>query len=149
MSRRRLSQQQRDDYRRNNRVIRILQPEYKHLDTRLSSVGVGPVSPYYNLALMQRGSGDSERIGDKITATSLLVRARLTNLSNTPHTIRILVFMDLQTNGQQAPLSDILEDTGNAYRTITPRNLDNSHRFIILAEGKSATIPPLPEYIMA
>lgn len=79
------------------------------------------------------GTGESNRIGRKITVKKISIRgffkaATATASANTGNRCRIIVYLDKQANGATAAVGDILEDADiNGFR-----NLTNVGRFYVL-----------------
>lgn len=81
------------------------------------------------------GVGEEERVGRKITITNILFRYNITIPASTNHLntfdiVRVICYVDRQTNGAAAANTDILDS--NDYRAFN--NLSNSKRFIILLD---------------
>lgn len=119
-------------------IPRAGKPELKSLNQG----GVNSTSSqaiYQTLALVSQGPTENERIGYKICWKSLLFRITLTKpyqsqasaqTAAQATTVRLLLFMDRQTNGVAATIPDIIDSVG----TLEPMNLSNSHRFKILKD---------------
>lgn len=99
-----------------------------------------PVSATGNIVLstvnnVAAGTGESERIGRRITIKSISIRleaflSNTTVVTNTDDGVRIIVYHDKQCNGAAAAVTDILQSaTYLAYN-----NLSNKNRFRILAD---------------
>ena len=79
------------------------------------------------------GTGESERIGRKVTVTSVLLRGRIilpstSTVGDTTDTARLIIYIDTQTNGAAATVTNILSTASvNSFR-----NLDNTSRFRII-----------------
>ncbi len=111
--------------------------EFKFFDTQdgLSTISVlGAIQTSRNL--IPQGTGESERIGRKATLVSLHYRysfrlPAVAGAATQPdETMRIIIYIDKQTNGGNATVTDLLE-TANI-RSF--RNLSNTGRFSILMD---------------
>lgn len=110
--------------------------ELKFLDTSLNdaSVSINGSVLIDTLNLLQEGTGEDERIGRKVVATSLHIRytfvllAQLGGAVQSGESVRIVVYQDKQANGLPAAVLDVFEV--NDYQTY--RNLSNINRFNIL-----------------
>lgn len=86
------------------------------------------------------GTGESNRVGRKITITSLHMRGNVylpttSNSGETSDVFRLVIYLDRHANGATAAVTDILE-TADVFSF---RNLVNSDRFKILHD-KTITI---------
>lgn len=88
-----------------------------------------------SLCTVASGTGESQRIGRKITISSIHLRVvaslnATTTASNTDDGLRVILYWDKQCNGASAAVTDILE-TGDY---LSYNNLSNKNRFTILAD---------------
>lgn len=116
--------------------------ESKFFDTdiaELTTAAAGALFPTTNnsLVLMQQGNGDSNRIGRKVTVTSVHIHGRVRIVAaadlDLNAVVRIILFEDKQCNGANATVAGIL-DTGAAQDFLAFRNLDQTGRFRVLKE---------------
>ncbi len=112
--------------------------ELKFLDKDSDSTTIsasGEVTTSLNI--IAQGTTESERIGRnifirKIQLNILMDLAAAADQADIPNgdILRIMLFVDTQTNGANAAVLDLLETaTFNSYR-----NLANSHRFVVLMD---------------
>ncbi len=92
-----------------------------------------------SLNIIPQGDGESERIGRQITIKSISCRYIITlpetiTLDESCDTVRIMLILDQQTNGAQAPLLDVLE----LAEIRSYRNLSNVNRFKVLYDKKTS-----------
>lgn len=120
---------------RRTTTVPVPKYESKFFDTT-DSITV-PVAGDVNasLCLVQAGTGDSNRVGRKITATKLNIRGKLemgnqTDSNSACAAVRVIIFIDKQCNGAAAGAGDILASTD--WRSY--RNLDNATRFQVLKD---------------
>lgn len=117
-------------------------PETKFFDQDINDAAVianGTIftnaSAESSLLRIAQGNTESTRIGRKITIKSILWRWELTliataNESNTNDVVRIILYLDKQTNGAAAGITDILEtDDFQSFN-----NLANKSRFRTLMD---------------
>lgn len=111
--------------------------ELKFKDTTKAQTALASAGTIFNDTLigMVEGNTDSTRIGNRITAKSVMLRgtakmAATAAATDTSQTVRIIVYLDRQANGATAAVGDILASAD--YRSFN--NLDNSDRFRTLAE---------------
>lgn len=83
------------------------------------------------LNIIPLGNTSTTRIGRKINIRSLLFRCATSSTSGNPENARVLIVYDKQTNGVTPLAADILS---NAVDTTSPMNLNNSERFLIIAD---------------
>lgn len=128
-------------YNPNIRTGGFVGKELKFLDTTISPTTVALTGTIIKDTVnsMIVGTGESQRIGRKVKATSLMIRGSFDypsqpNLTTSLY-IRLMVYQDTQTNGSAATITDILESAN----VDSFRNLENSKRFKILYE----TIEPV------
>ncbi len=120
-------------------IPRGLLPESKFLNTVIASTAVGTNGTYLsdNLCLVPEGVKESQRIGRKITVTSVHIKGTLllvstTDVSETSDHCRIIVGINKQTNGIQAPLIDLVSPATAGI--FSHRNVSNMHKFRILSD---------------
>lgn len=110
--------------------------EKKFFDTTRAAVAFSTAGTIANpsLNIVPEGNGESDRIGRKITITNIRVKGQSSINSQTTSVgstiCRVMFYVDHQTNGAAATVTEILE-TGvyNSYR-----NLANQERFTILMD---------------
>lgn len=109
--------------------------EYKYLDTTTASASLSQSPALVQLTNMAQGDGVSQRSGDSITVVSILVKAVFTTqTAGDNNFIRCLLVQDRQTNGAIATIGDVLLDASAQDNIVSPLNLDNKHRFRVLAD---------------
>lgn len=89
------------------------------------------------LNAVAQGSGESERIGRKITSRSLHIRGSLALGSPTAQSqrVRVIVFKDCQTNGATTVGTSVIDGAVGVSPVINSfRNLENLSRFTILKD---------------
>lgn len=110
-------------------------PELKFFDT--DSV-TGPISTtgliQNSVCQIPRGAGESERIGRNAQLKKFGIKytcglATVTTADGTSDTVRIIVYLDKQTNGASATPQQILEDIGANADYQSFRNIENTTRF--------------------
>lgn len=108
--------------------------EFKFLDTTKASTVVAATGTVLNdtLCAIPEGAGESSRVGRKVSVTKLDIRGwvQLANGTNEAQTdlIRIIVYLDKQSNGAAATTAQLLETTDY----LAFRNLENKDRFRVL-----------------
>lgn len=113
--------------------------ELKFLDTTKASTVTATAGTIFNdsLCVVPQDGTESGRVGRKITAKSFYFRgftylAAATAATSTDDQVRFIVYLDKQTNGAAAAVTDILE-TADFYSF---NNLANKSRFRILCDKK-------------
>lgn len=107
--------------------------ERKFLDTAFADATLAAAMTFYNPMIVPQGDTESQRIGRKITITSLHLRGSITllnatDVTNTSTQFRMRVVVDKQCNGAQFAATDLLEtDAINSFS-----NLANRNRFMVL-----------------
>lgn len=120
---------------RYNQMAGFKKAEDKFFDTALSFNidATGEVPATGQLCLVQNGTSDSSRIGNKIVVKSIQIRGvqiLVPGASTTGAcTTYVYVVLDKQCNGAAAAVTDVLTGTSLASAFI---NLANSERFVIL-----------------
>lgn len=120
-------------------------PELKFKDTTKAATTSAAAGSIFNDTLcgLAEGNTDQTRIGNKVTAKSIMLRGAVqlgaaTSTANAMDIVRILVYLDKQANGATAAVTDILAAADyNAFN-----NLDNSDRFRTLAEHSVTVVCP-------
>ncbi len=111
--------------------------ELKFFDTTFgpTAVSTGGTITNSSLALIAQGTGENERVGRKCTVKRIDIQGTWI-MSSTATTasgqqkVRVIIYMDKQTNGLTAGVTDLLETaTINSFY-----NLANSGRFRILSD---------------
>ncbi len=111
--------------------------EYKFFDTTKATTTATTAGVIFDDSLNEipQGVTESTRVSRKCVIKSLSMRGNYdilsaTSANQTSDVLRIIVYMDKQTNGQTAAVSDILETA--KYNSF--RNLSNSGRFKVLMD---------------
>lgn len=111
--------------------------ELKFFDTNKASTPTAAAGTIFDDSLchVPAGTGESERIGRKITIKSISVHTEsvlisTSSSSNCDDAVRMILYHDKQCNGATAAVTDILESA--AYRSFN--NLANKNRFRILKD---------------
>lgn len=107
--------------------------EQKFLDTSTSDVDITSTMTFTNIGVIAVGSGESGRVGRKLTVKSIHVRYQLvlktaTVAINTSNIVRCMLVQDTQTNGAQFAANQLFDSDD----ILSFRNLANSGRFKIL-----------------
>jgi hypothetical protein len=109
--------------------------EMKNLDS--ASIGGSISTTAYTQVLLNsvnQGTGGNNRTGRLIEAKQVLINLELQGPGGTTpdHTVRVLVWTDLECRGSAAGMSDVLQDNTFGWRQLlVPRNFDNTSRFVI------------------
>lgn len=103
--------------------------EYDHKITA-GSGAVSTTGTVFPLHLIPQGTGDSERIGDKITVRNILGRVSfIMNSSATNTLFRFIIFQDKQQVGDTSPgISDVLATSS----TLSSLNTNAAGRFKVI-----------------
>ncbi len=125
----------------NRRSAKGYPKELKFHDSTLTSVTLQQVGGVLNSSLnaTAAGTGESQRIGRKITIHSITIRAVLTLPTATTKltaldTWRLILVQDKQANGASVNWNTVMEDL----RIDTHRNLAQKNRFNILMDRQGA-----------
>lgn len=91
------------------------------------------------LNIIPQGVGESERVGRKVIAKSIMIRGKMrmdadSAAANASNIFRIIMYLDKQANGATATVADILEDI----HVQSHYNLENKSRFRILYDKTSS-----------
>lgn len=112
--------------------------ELKFLDTSKGNTLISSTGTVLDDSLnhIAQGTDESERIGRKCTVQALHIRGEIyipstTNAQSCSDVVRVIVYVDKQTNGSAASVTDLLESA--AYNSFA--NLTNSGRFLILSNS--------------
>jgi len=106
-------------------------PELKFKDTTRTPAGVIPAAGIVdtNFVVIPTGTGESDRIGRKVTIKSLAIRGTL-YLNGNEEKVRMILVQDQQANGAVFTVANVLETADeNAHY-----NLENQMRFKILSD---------------
>lgn len=128
----------------------IAPKELKFVDSSFN----GSVSNSWNLAAptsigalnaIAQGTGESERIGRKVSNNSIHIRGQLAISPATPQSrlVRILVVKDSQTNGAPLSPTDVIASSGTAFAIHGWRNLETVSRFNVLVDKTFALNPDI------
>lgn len=121
-------------------------PEVKNLDFPLGNAGnTAPITDTGTpicLNIVTNGTGDSQRIGRSVATKSVYYNFVLNfGTGETPNAIRHMLIWDRQPNGNVPATTDILQQTGTSQLLVSPLNLDNKQRFVILADERLTLSP--------
>lgn len=110
----------------------------------------GPFAGIACLNMIVPGTTVYDRIGSKITMTSMAVGFTLTGTNSTASTVRGLLVYDRQVNGVGPLITDILSDNVSGGVTLhSSLNIANKNRFLILRDQYFVLDPSLIELVNA
>ncbi len=110
--------------------------KFHDLDVNDAVVAVAGTIAQVSCLTIKEGNGESDRIGRKLTVRSVQWRYKLTlpnltgNLASLPDTVRVILYLDKQTNGATATAALILQT--DDYQSFY--NMANQSRFRILCD---------------
>lgn len=111
------------------KVANAVNVEYKHLN--ILDTSTASYNGYFaQINNCLQGTTDSNRIGDSIKCQNLTLRATMTRAGSTDSKVRCLVIWDKQAKTTSA--SDVLEQTGNSYAPLSPKNYDKRFQTKVL-----------------
>ncbi len=114
-------------------VRRLLNVEIKNFDTQQTSVAISDTVVITQLTNIPQGDTTSTRDGNQIKMLGVNINYTLITNATLPRTaIRIMLVIDKQTNQSIYGALDLLEDVTSQDNIISPRNLNNLHRFQVL-----------------
>ncbi len=114
-------------------VAALLNVEFYHQDVTRTASAITQTMVIDQLTNLSQGDTNITRTGDQVKYTSLEIKGILTlHASATTSQIRFLIVKDKQTNGAQFTAGQLLHDVTANDILVSPRNLDNSHRFVIM-----------------
>lgn len=109
--------------------------EMKFLDTTVAQTTVAAAGTVLSSSLnvVPQGDQQSERIGRKITIKSIHLRGRSILPAGAAYdTLRLIVYVDTQTNGAAATAADILQGAAPTLESFN--NMENAGRFRVLKD---------------
>lgn len=125
-------------------------PEVKFFDLPLGTLP--PASPsraffaiplvpaVFSLFALAQGSGSMNRIGQQVAVKSVYYQYQVQiGAIEVPTVCRILLFWDRTPNGSPPSASAVISDTANG--VVSPMNLANRDRFVILADERLTLSP--------
>ncbi len=126
---------------------RGLNVEKKFLDTNLGINGDdgGVIANSGTVLVIPEGDGQSNRHGRKVTITSVMLKGRISldATTPTPDRMRIIMYLDKQCNGATLAAADILTNAAGSAAAIDGfRNLEETHRIIVLADKTYSLVRP-------
>lgn len=114
-------------------VKRLLNVEIKNLDTQFTAQNISTSFTQTLLSDIPQGDTTNTRDGSQVKLTDVSVQFLIqANGSATNTSLRCLLVQDKQSNQAIFAMGDLLEDITVNDATISPRNLDNTHRFRVL-----------------
>lgn len=123
------------------KAYRYLNPEQKYVDELLNAAAVSNTGTFKDMPAMTRGTAVSERMGDQIKMTSMYYKYNVSlGTAATINILRLMVIIDKQPNGARPLPGDILQNTGTNLICISPYNLANNKRFIILHDEQMSLV---------
>lgn len=114
---------------------RLLNVEIKNFDVQQTGVSVSQTAVIIQLTNIPQGDTTVTRDGNQAKMLGVDLNYTIT-VNDTPtiprHLIRIMLVVDKQTNQAIYAIGDLLEDSTGLDNLVSPRNLNNKHRFTIL-----------------
>ncbi len=119
-------------------VLLLKSGESKFLDQTVDVTTISATGEIASasLVVLPQGNDDSERIGRKVTVTSIGMKydvnlPKATDGNETADTIRLILYWDKQANGATATMATLLED-GTDWLSF--RNLTETGRYVFLMD---------------
>ena len=113
-------------------ALKRTRAEKKFINKEITdTAGITPITD--SLILLSQGTGESDRIGNKITVVSIAIRC-LVEMNDSTETTqgRVMVILDRQPNGALATPSEILQDPSGGDSYLSYLNLANRKRFRVI-----------------
>ncbi len=111
----------------------LVNVEFKQITVQATAGIVGTSAVHTQLTNLSRGDDDTQRDGNAVRLKSVHIKGFIKQDPNaTQTTVRLVLVHDKQTNQALATFSDIYFDNSAADAVISPRNIDNMKRFVIL-----------------
>ena len=132
---------------------RLLNIEIKNHDVQQTTVNLGTVPIITQLTNIPQGDTTITRDGAQCKMIGVDFNYMIQgNTASTIQNVRIMLVVDKQTNQAIYLHTDLLEDITVSDNMITPRNLDNKHRFQVLYDrnhslGTDSTSVVVRKYI--
>lgn len=113
-----------------SRGLQLSKGEFKAVDVTTATTSVGTTPVFFLLNGMTSGSGLDQHIGREVTLKSLEIKYVVGPEAGVTvdQMVRVLLVYDRQTNGAAPAVTDVL----TSQSSVSPRNLENRHRFKIL-----------------
>lgn len=109
--------------------------EKQYFDQKALGASVNWSGTVNLLSGMAEGDDNTERKGNSILARGLTVRLDPTgNGVQTACSIRCIIVQDKDNQGTDPTAADILQNTGSAYATVSPLNVDHLPRYRVLLD---------------
>lgn len=114
-------------------IKKLVNVEIKNHDVQLASVAITDTPLITQLSNIAQGDTTNTRDGAQAKMLGVNVNYILTRSTNAEATaVRVMLVIDKQTNQAIYTAADLLEDVTSIDNVVSPRNLDNLHRFQIL-----------------
>lgn len=111
----------------------IVNVEFKNHDIQATSDALAITPAITQLTNIAIGDTTNTRDGSSLKLVSLMFNYTLiSSASAVSSHVRVLLVHDRQTNEAIYVIGDLLQDTSANDNIVSPRNLDNSHRFQVL-----------------
>lgn len=128
------SKYKKSNYGNTVRIIKkFLNVEYKLIDVSQTATAISATPSVIQLTNCQQGDAITNREGNQIKITRILIRYTVTiNSSATSTFLRCILVLDRQTNGAQYTAGQLLQDVTVGDLVVSPLLLGNKYRFKIL-----------------
>lgn len=114
---------------------RLLNVEVKNFDVQITSLALTQTPIIRQISNIPTGDTTNTRDGAQCKMVGINVNYELLVNPTTPRTsVRVILIIDKQTNQAIYTDSDFLEDATVLDNIISPRNLNNKHRFTVLSD---------------
>ncbi len=110
--------------------------ESKHTDRGQTSGSVTYLGSVYNLSILAQGTGEDERIGDKVTATKVMANGtfRWVSTQGGIQDCRVMLVRDSQCQGTLLSGAGVNNGDGNSRAPYSVYNMDLPGRYKVLAD---------------
>ncbi len=111
----------------------LMNVEFKNHDVSATSIAISTTPDITQLTNLAQGDTTNTRDGASVKFVSLSFKYTLVQHADATATlVRIMLVLDRQTNEAIYTDTDLLADVTVADAIVSPRNLDNGHRFRVL-----------------
>lgn len=131
-----------------SKLKNMVNVEFKNHDVDISATYIDVTADIQALNYVNQGDGTESRDGSMFRMKSLECRYMTqlqTNMTN-PSYIRAIIFLDTDPDGSTPTLASLLDNTTTPY--VSPRNLDNRSRYVILYDKLHSLNPSGTEGVM-
>ncbi len=113
----------------------LVNVEFKEINTQRNGASLSTTISITTPSILAQGDLKTQRGGNKVRFKSIHRKGFFSlHASATTSMVRLMIVLDKQCNGAVFSIADLLEDSTVGDSIVSPRDVDNMNRFVVLSD---------------